>query len=76
MENISFSADVDGHDIGSGQMNIFIFTDSPNDTLNEVLRILNDDKKITSEMKVAYHEVSNDHFVCLWPKNLTEFSVL
>jgi hypothetical protein len=69
-------ADVDGHDIGSGQMNIFIFTDTPEIIAKEILSILELDPYLTSSAKIAYRKVESDSFVCLWPVNLREFYVL
>ena len=37
-EALDASATVDGHDFGSGEGNIFIFTEDPADTLRQMLR--------------------------------------
>lgn len=69
------NAEVDGHDIGSGEVNIFIHTDTPVDTFEVVKKTLQKNS-ILVDAKIAYSEIDKDNFVCLWPKGLTEFSVL
>jgi hypothetical protein len=75
-ENLSSIADVDGHDIGNGQMNIFIFTDSPSEVLKEILIIFTEEPKLVSAMRIAYREVVGNQFIYLWPTNLTDFKVI
>ena len=65
---------VDGHDCGSGEMNIFILTDFPDAALAKCLSILNEIQ--ASEMKAAYRLLRGDDFTVLWPKNSKqEFTV-
>lgn len=67
-------ADVDGHDFGSGEANIFIMTDDPKTTFNTVRPFLEESGAL-SEMRVAYRAVESDEFKVLWPVGLTEFKV-
>lgn len=69
------AADVDGHDVGSGEMNIFIFTDRPVDTFSHVKKLLAQDIDCLQTMKAAYRDVESEDYNILWPKDLTEFEV-
>ena len=40
MEELGDSADVDGHDVGSGETNIFIFTSDPTGTFDRAKPVL------------------------------------
>jgi hypothetical protein len=74
-EDIGEQGRVDGHDIGSGEMNIFIFTEDPKATFERVKNI----GSIPSHMgnlKVGYREVGGDDFVPLYPEGLDRFSVI
>jgi hypothetical protein len=66
---------VDGHDVGSGQVNIFIWTNTPRRTFGHVMQIL---KAVDSwdDVRAAYREVEGEEYVVLWPGNLRGFSVL
>jgi hypothetical protein len=65
---------VDGHDIGSGEMNIFILTNDPKACFENVRATLQSHEMLAS-IRVAYREVSGNKYVILWPKDLTEFEV-
>src|SRR5664279_826024 len=62
---------VDGHDIGSGEFNIFILTDNPVGTFERVQFLLQE-MKPEGSMKVAYREVDGAHYFFVWPLTLTE----
>ncbi len=61
---------VDGHDAGSGEMNIFIFTDHPKLAFERVKQVLGTND-FMPELKVAYREVGKDDFTILHPARLT-----
>lgn len=69
-------AEVDGHDIGSGQINIFIHSNDPVDTFQIIKNILEKEYFILENIKVAYREIGKDQYIPLWPKNLIDFDVL
>ncbi len=73
-ENLSTSSEVDGHDAGSGEMNIFILTDDPAGTFVEVERALSGNG-MWADARVAYRELDGEEFSVLKPKNLTDFKV-
>ena len=68
------SHEVDGHDFGSGEMNIFILTNNPNEAFKEINNnlALNGIKT----MKAAYRELEGEKYTVLWPKDYVgEFEV-
>ncbi|MDQ2994276.1 MAG: DUF695 domain-containing protein [Pseudomonadota bacterium] len=69
-------AEVDGHDIGNGEVNIFIHTNNPEDTFEAVKNLLQNDYSAFNDAKIAYGDLGGDRYTCLWPKELTEFKVI
>ena len=69
------TSEVDGHDIGSGEMNIFIYTDEPEVTFNEIKNLFESEKEVVCNMKAAYRDAEKGEFICIWPKELREFHV-
>ncbi len=65
---------VDGHDIGSGKMNIFISTSEPAETFDLARKALSDnDLKIIT---VAFRDIVDDNYSVLWPENYSgEFEI-
>jgi len=70
-------AEVDGHDVGSGTMNIFIFTDSPQEVF-EICKLPLESRGMLEQVRIAYRTVDDDDsdYVVLHPKGLTSFSLL
>jgi hypothetical protein len=64
-------ARVDGHDFGSGEMNIFVFTDHPAKAL-DACRSLIRSSRINSGLAAGYREINGETFVRLWPPESTE----
>jgi len=75
IDELSDGSDVDGHDGGPGQVNIFIRTDSPTKTLEAAKKIL-ENHGAWSDVKVAYREIERNEYTILWPKNLERFEVV
>jgi hypothetical protein len=73
-QSLSGGAVVDGHDFGSGQMNIFIQTDQPVRTFAEVQTILAREPRRT-DLRAAYREDEGETYAVLWPPNQTGFTV-
>lgn len=65
---------IDGHDIGSGEMNIFILTDDPVASF-ERLKPSIDHLGITGKHKVAFRELSSEAYEILWPPDHKEFTI-
>lgn len=66
---------VDGHDAGSGEMNIFILTDYPERAFARIKQLLGT-KDFMPDLKVAYRIIGNDEFTILHPSNLRHFAIV
>ena len=64
------SADVDGHDCGQGETNIFIVTDDPVSAFQQVRSSLARSGYLPL-MCVGYRNVSGEGFTVLWPEGFT-----
>ena len=67
-------ASVDGHDFGSGEMNIFIETDRPTEAFADAANALREGPR-WGDLRAAYRETRSDHYEVLWPQSLRKFSV-
>jgi hypothetical protein len=65
---------VDGHDAGSGEMNIFVLTDHPHLAF-ERIGVLLGTKDFMPDLKVAFREVGKNQFAILYPSDLRQFSI-
>jgi hypothetical protein len=65
-EALADSADVDGHDCGSGETNIFIFTSDPAATFRRVIPVLEQIGHLES-FTAAYREINGEHYTVIWP---------
>lgn len=65
---------VDGHDSGSGEANLFIFTDNPTLAFQKALPCL--DERSRDLVRAAYREVEGETFTVVWPPGAQEFRVL
>jgi hypothetical protein len=73
-EKLSKDSDVDGHDAGSGEMNIFINTNNPAAAFKEIQATLGS-RDFWVDARVAYREATKSNYTVLWPKDLAEFKV-
>lgn len=68
-------AEVDGHDSGSDEMNLFIMTDSPRETFDTLLRQL-PELKLKQGFKAAFRDTrGSGEYFALWPSAETRFSI-
>lgn len=74
IEKLGPESEVDGHDAGSGEMNIFIRTDDPKKTFGEIKKALAT-RDMWKDVRVAYREKSKSEYTILWPTNLKSFKV-
>ena len=66
---------VDGHDIGSGEMNIFIHTNDPNEAFE--LAKNHFFEKDLEKISFAFKEMKGDKYTIIWPENDNdEFKIL
>lgn len=67
---------VDGHDVGSGTVNVFIETSDPGQVFSW-LRGLLETRGLLSAVNVAYRRLDSESFTRLWPISSPEpFSLL
>jgi hypothetical protein len=71
---LSASHEVDGHDLGSGEANVFIISQDPMLALGEIKDALAG-KLPMSDVRIAYRDIQGDVFTVLWPEGLSEFNV-
>jgi hypothetical protein len=74
IEELADGGEVDGHDVGSGEVNIFIHTDSPMETFNVLQPILKS-RTLLHHTRAAYRDLDEDQYTVLWPVGLKSFSV-
>ena len=69
-EVLAPSAFIDGHDAGSGEMNIFIHTDSPEETFR-LSRTVMEERSRLGKMAAGYRPFEANDYVRLWPPGET-----
>lgn len=74
IERLSELHEVDGHDAGVSEVNIFILTNDFVKAFDEVKAVLQDDE-FWLNARVAYRDVNKNEYTILWPEGLNEFSV-
>ncbi len=67
-------ADVDGHDVGVGETNVFIVTSDPESAFQRAKAVL-DRSQLFDAVTAAYRPVAGQTFTVLWPPHRQEFSV-
>jgi hypothetical protein len=65
---------VDGHDMGAGEMNIFVHTDHPKLAF-EKIKLLLGTRDFMPELKAAYRDVGKDNYTILYPADLSHFDI-
>ena len=74
IERLKDGSKIDGHDAGSGEMNIFIHTDHPEKTFSAISVAIGT-RDFWVNARVAYREFAGSDYTVLWPKGLQEFDV-
>jgi hypothetical protein len=64
-------ADVDGHDIRSGEINIFIFTSDPARTFQEARPVLAR-RQCLHSVTAAYRHRAGEDYTVIWPEGFTQ----
>jgi len=68
-------AEVDGHDFGSGEFDVFVHTDEPKETFERIPEVVNRPQP-ERHMRAAYRDFDDEGYTILWPPNLKEFKLL
>lgn len=71
VEALGNSAEVDGHDVGSGETNIFILTSVPSATFHRVRPMLERRQELGA-VTAAYREVEGGRYTVIWPEGSGE----
>jgi hypothetical protein len=74
IKEIGDVAIVDGHDAGSGEMNIFLLTDDTTRSFQESRKVL-EAIRAMDMLRAAFRELASDDYRIIWPPGLTSFSV-
>jgi hypothetical protein len=74
IDSLDDGSDVDGHDVGSDEMNIFVSTDDPQATFKRVEATL-PTHPLCVDLKAAFRAKDQDYYSVLWPESLRDFSV-
>ncbi len=61
-------AEVDGHDMGCGEINIFMLTSAPRIVFEKSKPFLIK-RKLLSHVKAGFRMVSEDIYIRIWPEN-------
>ena len=61
------SATVDGHDCGCDEFNIFVHTDTPEESFTHIRPVLTA-ARLLAEVRVACREFGSDTFSIVWPE--------
>jgi hypothetical protein len=74
-ESLEGFAEVDGHDFGSGEFNIFVHADEPKMTFERIREVVG---RLRPEyrMRAAYRDFRSEEYTILWPPDLKEFKVV
>jgi hypothetical protein len=74
IDGISKSNEVDGHDSGSGEANIFVHTNDVHLAVDEIKDCLGKNAALEG-VRIGYRELDGDEYFPLWPKELKRFAV-
>jgi hypothetical protein len=71
IEDLDQTANVDGHDCGADETNIFIFTSDPGATFWRIRQRLRQEGQLES-VRAAYRPVDGERFTMIWPEGSTQ----
>jgi hypothetical protein len=75
IEKLPLGSEVDGHDFGANEFNIFILTDHPKESFAAFETLIQQKNPRHQIKAAAYRELDNDDYLILWPPGLREFKV-
>jgi len=69
-------AEVDGHDMGVGEVNIFLNTDTPIEAFNSIKDLFEKQHhSLLEDCKAGYRDVNSEDYIPLWPADLKIFEI-
>jgi hypothetical protein len=66
--------EIDGHDMGTGEMNIFVRTDHPRLAFEKIQSLLGT-KDFLPNLRAAFRDVGKNQFTILHPAGLAHFTI-
>jgi len=75
IQNLPSTSEVDGHDFGSGELNIFIVTDQPREAFDAARSVIQRGS-FMDQLRAAYRQQGKEEYVILWPEHLEQFRVV
>jgi hypothetical protein len=67
-------SDVDGHDFGAGEMNIFVRANDPNLAFSQVRSLLSESEN-WKYIRAAYRATDGETYTVIWPLSTSGFPV-
>ena len=74
LDRLTTRHSVDGHDVGSGEVNIFVNTNDVQAAYAEVKAVLQAEGRWDG-VRIAYRPHRGEEYSILWPESLREFQV-
>lgn len=74
VSHLGDAATVDGHDIGSGEFNIFIWTDEPLATFEQIKAVPIFDS-VAHRLASGFRHEDGESYTPVYPSGLSDFSV-
>lgn len=74
LENLNSEDEIDGHDIGMREANIFILTNNSTQAFDRVKDVLSN-REFWRDVRVACRETAGNQYTILWPKTCIDFKI-
>jgi hypothetical protein len=74
IERLSKRCEVDGHDFGSNETNIFVHAADPHGAFEEIRTILFG-HRLWADTRIAYRKIDGDKYTAIWPAGTETFIV-
>jgi hypothetical protein len=67
-------SEVEGHEWGAGEFDIFIDTDDPMEAFKKIKQVLQG-SDAWADLRVAYRDEAEPEYTIIWPENLKYFNL-
>jgi len=74
IERLSEQCEVDGHDFGVNEANIFVHTNDPHRAFEEVRTILLG-HKLWPDTRIAFRPIDGNEYTVIWPEGTATFNI-
>lgn len=72
--NLPSYCEVDGHDVGSAEFNIFVLTERPEEAFIAIRSLLVNSSS-EEKLRAAFRTLGEDEYTVLWPESRTDFAI-